>query len=217
MKLNVKLNFDDRKVREAARKGSVQALRSAAAYVYKVARNSIRRRANPDKPSLPGTPPYAHSTGPMDIKKSIAFDVDEKNMTAVVGPVHIKGGLGNVARLHEFGGTKKTEKSKKSMAGDWDTAKSGPVAVGKDRVIIFGKLRSENQRARAWRISSMPGVRFPNKDEKGSARYRAELQKAVAIRRKGTLNYSARPYMGPALQKSQGKIAPMWRNAMISN
>ncbi|OQA77864.1 MAG: hypothetical protein BWY31_04427 [Lentisphaerae bacterium ADurb.Bin242] len=217
MKLNVKLNFDASKVEKAARKGCITSLRGAAAYIYKVARNSIRRRVNPDKASPPGTPPYAHSTGITDIKKSIAFKVDEKNMTAVVGPVHIKGGLGNVARLHEFGGTKETEKSKKPMAGDWDTTKAGPVAINKDNVIVFGKLRSDKQRARAWRISSMPGVRYANKKEQGLVRYRAKMRKEQAIQKKGTLNYPERPYMGPALQKSQEKIAPMWRNAIISN
>lgn len=209
--------FDTQKMKTVEKKASVNSLRRGVAYIYKVARNSIRRRKNPDKPSPPGTPPFAHSTGPMDIKKSIAFEVNEKNMTAVVGPVHIKGGLGNVARLQEFGGVKSVKKSDKPIAGDWDTTKAGPVAVDKDNVIVFGKLRSDRQRARAWRISSMPGVRYANNKEQGSVRYRAKMRKEQAIQKKGILNYPARPFMGPALRKSQEKIAPMWRNSVISN
>lgn len=234
MKLNVKLNFDDRKIREAARNGSVQALRSAAAYIYKVARNSIRRRANPDKASLPGTPPYTHSKGIVDFKKSIVFSVDEKNMTALIGPVYIKGGLGNVARLHEFGGDKSQTLENRKKLQRVEIGEYGPIrvksrneglalrsvqhrhAIGRNRwltndpltgdPVVFVKIRTQTQADASTRLRNR--LRYQSG---GRRPYSASM--GIITRS----HYPARPFMGPALRKSQERIAPMWRNAIISN
>ncbi len=229
MKLNVKLNFDDRKVREAARKGCITSLRGAAAYIYKVARNSIRRRVNPDKHSVAGTPPYAHSTGMIDFKKSIMFSVDEKNMTAVIGPVLIKGGLGNAARLQEKGGSLRMR--------TWDPKEyQREIHKGDRAYVSFRQFKKTDEEvrtemranydyflARHRRGLSDPKngfpvkmITIPTKQMAGHAtRLKRRMMRAYSPIK--DVKYPARPYMGPALTKSQGKIAPMWRNAMISN
>lgn len=98
------------------RKSMAKALRGASAYLWRVAKNSIKTRTRKRTgtyidehgrsqtftgyvPSPPGSPPYSHQPSG-SWKKSFRFYVDEENLTAYVGP---ENGRGHIAPVHEYG------------------------------------------------------------------------------------------------------------------
>jgi hypothetical protein len=93
-------NFFDRAVvASAAEHGRRGALSGMAAFVRKVARNSMRRTKNYKDHAEPGQPPNAHAG---QLKEMLYFAYDSDSRTAVIGPV--KMGDGTVPGLLEFGG-----------------------------------------------------------------------------------------------------------------
>ena len=95
--VNVRLDFGDEPLLGAVKYANRKAMRSAAAYVRKVAVNSIRQSR---KSSSPGTPP---NTRKGLLKRSILFGVEPDGRSAVIGPAKSFVGLSMTA--HEFGGT----------------------------------------------------------------------------------------------------------------
>ena len=92
------VEFKGRDVLLAVHRGTVKALKRAAAYIYRSARNSIRRTLI--KPSQPGRPPHTHRTDKDgNIRDAITFKVDEFNMTARIG---IAEKLGSKKRLAQI-------------------------------------------------------------------------------------------------------------------
>lgn len=107
-------NLDARN--ERIRKARTTALRRSAAYVWRVAKRSIRHSNKVEKHSWtdengrvhettryvaspPGKPPFEHGKW---WKSSFHFEVDEDKGEAYVGPVD---GKRHIAPLHEYGGT----------------------------------------------------------------------------------------------------------------
>ncbi len=100
---------------KAVQKARTTALRRSAAYVWRVAKNSIKRSQKTEKhtwidgsgrereiirykPSPVGKPPFEHGHW---WKDSFHFEVDEANGEAYIGPID---GKRHIAPLHEFGG-----------------------------------------------------------------------------------------------------------------
>jgi len=98
------------------RKARLNATRRAAAYVWRVARNSIREGRRRERhsyidpqgrpavverwvPSQPGKPPLQHGS---HWKSSFRFAVDEASLAAYIGPI---GGRNGIAPIHEYGTT----------------------------------------------------------------------------------------------------------------
>lgn len=221
MKLSAKgkSKFDAKKVAEGVRKGSIRALTSAAAYTRAVAKNSIKKKKNPNAASAPGTAPHAHGKG-KNIKESVLFGVKKEEQSAVIGPAALGGDpkLAQVGALHEFGGTRPNKQPAKRIPGDWDTAKSGPIRVEKG-VFVFAKLLTDRQRARAWRIEASGG-RFPTtKDKKErlirkmmkeEQRKRLVQERANGQKPKNRAVYPARPFMKPTLDKMKPMLPAFW-------
>ena len=107
-------NLDARN--ERIKKARTTALRRSAAYVWRVARRSIRHSKKTEKhvwtddngrvhesiryvASPLGKPPFEHGTW---WKSSFHFELDEGAGEAYIGPVD---GKRNIAPLHEYGGT----------------------------------------------------------------------------------------------------------------
>lgn len=83
-------------VAEAVSRGAVRMLRKASFFVFKTARDSIE--ISPDA-SPAGTPPHSRSG---QLQRALAYDVDPKTETAVIGPRFSFVGVSAVPE--EFGG-----------------------------------------------------------------------------------------------------------------
>ena len=94
--VSVRLDFGDEPLLGAVKYANRKAMRSAAAYVRKMAVNSVRQSK---KASSPGTPP---NTRRGLLKRSILFGVEPDGRSAVIGPAKSFVGLSMTA--HEFGG-----------------------------------------------------------------------------------------------------------------
>ena len=188
-------------------------LRGAAAYIRKVARNSVKARGNYNKSSLPGTPPHTHGSFRY-FKNSIAFSVDGN--TAYIGPAALPGkqrAIKNMGAIHEFGGEfQPSTGRRKRVATDWNTAKAGPVDV-RHGVIVFGKLKTDRQRRRAWKIAKS-GATFP-KGKEADGKTGKLLNLETAAQKGKMFHYPARPTMGPALKKVLPKLPQFWKNEKI--
>ena len=172
-------------------KAVITSLSHAAGYIYKAARNSIKRRKSS---SLPGEPPHTQ-TGVL--KRGIAYDVDKGRQTAVIGPT--QSAVGIIAHTHEFGGTEAPKRP-----GDRGAPKPrfrlviggfGPIKViGKKLIVV--SLRTDRRVARAEAIAAtIP----PSKGGPPSRKPRV---------------YPARPFMGPALQRSLSRLPSFWANSI---
>ena len=114
--LIVKWNRSLEATGEKMEKVRTKALRRSAAYVWRIAKNSIRRSQRTERhvwkdekgrehettryiPSPIGKPPFAHGNW---WKDSFHFEVDEMNGEAYIGPIE---GRRHIAPLHEYGDT----------------------------------------------------------------------------------------------------------------
>lgn len=111
IKWHKRLDASDKKVQEAR----TVALKRSASYVWRIARNSIRRSKKTEehvwvdgsgrqrktiryKPSPVGKPPYEHGNW---WKDSFHFEINDALGEAYIGPIE---GKRHIAPLHEFGG-----------------------------------------------------------------------------------------------------------------
>jgi hypothetical protein len=96
-----KVRFDSKKVKRAAKAGSVKSLGHAGAAIRIAARRSIKKST---EPSTPGSPP---NTRRGRSKNAIKYAVAADKQSVVIGPdVEIAG---TSAKAHEFGGRYKRE------------------------------------------------------------------------------------------------------------
>jgi len=193
-------------VKKAAQTGSFRSLGHASAFLFRVARNSIKRRKTA---SLPGRSPNTQ-TG--HLKRVIRYEAATDRKSYTIGPVNQYAQT--IWDNLEFGGTIKPRRMlavKKHAVGDY-----GPVAItnkaqradkmtgkaGRDgrkdwrrRGYVRVKLRSDKQAARADRLI-----------EAENAARREENAKPVRI--------DARPFMGPALKVTRPRMPKFWRNSV---
>lgn len=94
--------FDGKKVRDAARKGSITSLGHAGAAIRLQARHSIRKGK---KPSPAGTPPHTRKGR---LRNAIKYAVTEGKQSVVIGPDYAVAADSGVA--HEFGGRFRRER-----------------------------------------------------------------------------------------------------------
>jgi hypothetical protein len=155
-------------------------LKRNAFYLRRVARNSIRKRKSP---SSGGQPPRSVRG---DLKRGIWAVMDGRG-TAVVGPVKWPWGTGAPNTL-EFGGDSVIDNSVRREVGDGGEmrmVRTGGREVRPGVRVVYGKIRTQAQADRATRI---------NREIFGPRMIRV----------------AERPFMGPALDKSIPKLAPMW-------
>jgi hypothetical protein len=155
-------------------------LKRNAFYLRRVARNSIRKRKSP---SSGGQPPRSVRG---DLKRGIWAVMDGRG-TAVVGPVKWPWGTGAPNTL-EFGGDSVIDNSVRREVGDGGEmrmVRTGGREVRPGVRVVYARLRTQAQADRATRI---------NREIFGPRMIRV----------------AERPFMGPALDKSIPKLAPMW-------
>lgn len=100
--MKVKVHFDAKKVRKAAKAGSIKSLGHAGAAIRLVARRSIKKSK---KPSLADTPPHTRKGR---LRNAIKYSVDAGKQSVVIGPDQAVAGTSGKA--HEFGGQYKRER-----------------------------------------------------------------------------------------------------------
>lgn len=169
--------LDRKKVVDLIGKKAASFLARQGGLIRTIARRSIRRRKGASKP---GKPPYSH-VGLLRDMIFFSFGPDKKSV--VVGPAKLERTNSPVPApgLLEHGGsvTTKNPRRKDRKIGDY-----APVdVVGKG--VVYGIIKTQKQVERAERIDEF--LYGP----KGNI----------------TMNYPARPYMGPALAEAvrQGK------------
>ena len=229
-KTNVKI--DTGKLFLQVEKGNRAAMYKAGALMMRMARQKIRYRSYRTS-SVPGAPPFKHTTGATSFSHSIRFAVDSAGTTVVVGPQRENKAMnpsGPVPRTLEFGG--RTRKGSNSM---WFQSRGVPPGITtKAQVAAFF-------RRQGWgpiRMSTSPGAlkkrsgvlvrRAPDRSGKAGryklvyyipARITSSRQAARAaenaVRYFGypsiaSSTIAPRPFMGPTLRENQGKILDFW-------
>lgn len=214
--MRVKSKMQPGAVKKAVDRAAPKTLKGAGALVWTIARRSLRSRKNRNLHSAPGTAPYDHGGGAgvnTSLKRSIMFAVESSGRTVVIGPVHHKGGIGNVARLHEFGGRKRIKAmNPKDFNRVFRVGERGPITSkhfrgGTDQAIRVTTLRDPLSGKRVVYI------RLRTKQQAEHAtRLNRRLCRAYAKTK--IANYPARPFMGPALEKAAPKLTSFWANAV---
>ena len=205
MKYVAKFVAHERKIQKAVDKANQAVLRRCGAYVRKIARDFIRHKSNPERHSEPLHSPYDH----FGLKQSVIFVVDGD--AVYIGPRHIRGGLANVARLHEFGGEAVVKDIDMEL---WDGVKQGmvgPVTVRNlrrsDRVVRHdSRTDPKTGRKVVW-------VHIANRRqaEHSTRLYHRLMRNSTATR---LVRYPPRPYMAPALMKALPNLSSMWKNSI---
>lgn len=211
MTANVKIKMT-KAVERAVEKAIPKTLNEAGKYVWRIARASIKQRKNPNKSSAPGTAPHGHkSSMNAGFKKTIVYAPTSDKKAVLVGPQLVKGGLNNVARTHEFGGSRRLKEYSPDLRDGVNIGDVAPVTVvhltRKDSVIkkdghadprtgrkvVWIKIRTKTQQKHSQRLYS---------------RLNRKYGKTVSA------NYPARPYMAPALELSKPKLSRFWRGSV---
>ena len=101
LRMKARVRDKTRRVKRAAKRGSIQSLQHAGAAVRLTARRSIRRSK---KPSRPGKPPHTKRGA---LKKAILYAMNRNRTSVVIGPD--AGMVNQIGRVHEIGGKFKGE------------------------------------------------------------------------------------------------------------
>ena len=205
-----KTRMNTQAVKRAAGRAEIKTHQQAGRLIYRIARNSIRRRKNANAHSSPGKPPFTHTGA---LKRSIRFAATDKDV--IVGATHSE--IGMVANLHEFGGHSKKKKRKTNYRNNWklQIGGHGPIEIGPPRwvkrgsqrvfsSVYFAKLTSANMVSKSKAIA--------NDAEQALIAEQLEDDKQTAAMFGNDPKYPPRPFMGPALVKAQPYLPPMWRD-----
>ncbi len=212
IKYKAKSRMNTQAVKRAAGRAVIKTHEQAGRLIYRIARNSIRRRKNKNAHSPAGTPPFTHTGA---LKRSIRFAASDKDV--VVGPTLSE--IGMVANLHEFGGRPKKKARKSNYRNNWKLhiGGHGPIEIGPPRwvkrgnqkvysSVYFAKLTTANMVAKSKAIA--------HDAEQMLIAERLENDEVTAAVFGSDPNYPPRPFMGPALIKAQPYLPRMWRNAV---
>lgn len=209
MKVRVHVDEDFGAVKVAVKKATITSLGHAAAYLRKIAVNSIRRTK---KPSAPGEAPHS-PTGVL--KRGIAYSVEDGRQAAVIGPT--RSALGGIAATHEFGGTE-PPKQLRSRRFSLHIGGHGPVRnLSAERGSGQSKRFRSAGLVRPWKKGDKLLVVRLNTDlQVERAREVAETipPSAGGAPSTKTRVYPARPFMGPALAKGRERLPTFWANSI---
>ena len=210
-KVTVKMN---RNLQRAVNKAEPETLTDAAKYVWRIARASIKQRKDPDKKSMAGTPPHSHKGKKnQGFKRTIVWALENNKVVAVVGPRKVIGKITEIARGHEFGGSRIVREFNPDLEG------------GEAKIGAAGPVRARNISAKKDAILRQD----PHKDPKTGEtvywikiRTKSQAKQAARIYRrmnkkygkKIIARYPARPFMRPALALAAPKLSRFWYNAV---
>jgi len=215
IKYRAKTRMNTQAVKRAAGRAAIKTYPQAGRMIYRIARNSIRRKKNPKAHSPPGKPPFTHTGA---LKRSIRFAATDKDV--VVGATLSEIGL--VANLHEFGGTPKKKKRTSKYRNNWklQIGGHGPIEIGPPRMVkrrnqrvlsrvYFAKLTTANMVAKSKAIAADAEAMLIAE--------RLEDEELTASIYGDNPKYPPRPFMGPALIKAQPYLPPLWRSSIKNN
>lgn len=164
----------------------------AGMYVRKTAIRSIRKdRSKSKRPSKPGRPPKTRAAGePMRRIYSVPYG---RKGGVIVGAVKLSGTSRGepVPGLHEHGGTKTEE-----------------VFYGEGQKVVILKRPSTERQRKAFRALAQAG------DSRVQPYLRQSRASTEIAKRRKAVTYEARPFMGPALERSLPKLPKMWAGAI---
>ena len=213
IKYRAKTRMSTQKVKRAAGRAEIKTYQQAGRLIYRIARNSIRRKKNPNAHSKPGTPPFTHTGA---LKRSIRFAATDKDV--IVGATHSE--IGMVANLHEFGGTPKKKKRTTKYRNNWklQIGGHGPIEIGPPRWVKRSGNRSELSRVYFAKLTTASMVSkskaIAADAEAMLIAERLEDDELIAAVYGDNPKYPPRPFMGPALIKAQPYLPTQWRNAV---
>jgi len=188
---NISVDFKARDIINGVETRVQKELGHAAAYIRKMARNSIKRMKgrNLGKESAPGTPPHTHRTdADGNIRDAVTYRVSGLHAWVGISPdMGAKKRLGQIAAIHEYGGN-----------------------VQNGKTYYLPGMRGPVRR----RTSADPKVKSPSPilqhfvymDLKSSLQAEHANRLAAAFNGKGMLHYPKRPFMRPALQKGIPRV-----------
>ena len=187
-------------------------LLQAGRYTWGISHELIRQRANPDKSSSPGSPPHSHKSAfSAGFKKTIAYALTPDRKAVVIGPKLVRDGLSELARVHEFGGTREVNDIDPTLYKGVDIGAVAPVTyryiTSKDKVV----RNDSRPDPRTYREVKWIRIRT-----KGQAKHATRLYRRLTRKypQKVIAFYPARPYMRPALKLATPKLSAFWRNSI---
>jgi hypothetical protein len=203
----------NRTLEQVLKRETPKTLSQAGDYVRRVARSLVRNRKNPNIASSPGTAPHSHSNskkGNPGFKKTIVHAMDGRTKV-LIGPQLVRGGLSNIARVHEFGGSQSVTTLDPELDEGVSIGDEAPVTIiyvtRKDTVL----RKDTHKDPRTGR--KVVWIRIRTKTQMlHSNRLYGRLKKKYG--KKVRANYPARPYMRPALDLSKPKLSKFWRKSV---
>lgn len=209
-KVTIKMN---KSVERAIEKSAPKTLKEAGRYTWRIARSLIKHRSNPNKSSAKGTPPHSHkSSTNKGFKKTIVYGMMPGGKSVLIGPMLVRGGLSNIARVHEFGGSQIVREQVPELTDGVNIGDKAPVSEKyisrrKDSII----RKDPNVDPRTGRTVYWIRIRTRTQQAHSNRLYRRMNRKYGKFVR---ANYPARPYMKPALDLSRPKLSSFWRNSV---
>jgi hypothetical protein len=206
------LNMMPKNVLKAVNKTAPRTLLQSGKYIWGIARSLIKQRRNPDASSAPGTPVYSHQNNfSSGFKKTIVYALAPDGRSIVVGPKAVSGGLTELARSHEFGGTRMVNKVDPELYNGVRIGAVAPVTqqyiAKRDSVVS----RDNRHDPRTGRSVSWIRIRTRSQAEHSTRLYKRMIrrypQKVMAF-------YPARPFMRPALELGRPKLSGFWKNSV---
>lgn len=202
------VKMDDGGIKSFFKNASKKFLKSAGAYIRKVACNSIKMRKKESLHSKPGTPPFYHGAkfgGSFNFKNSIQYTVEKDS--AYIGPIN--NGLGALGALHEFGGVKSTTYIDHPKYGHkYQVGEVGPISTSKFR----------NWSGKSGYYDPLTGlpVAFVQLKSSSIAEHSTRLQARLLdadsrFKKVKMATYPARPFMRPAYAKSEPYLLNIFR------
>lgn len=206
----MKVIDETKKVAQRMKAATITSLGRASAYIRGIARRSISTRKK-GEPNPPGRPPRSPTKR---LKDAIVFSVDKPAGEAVIGPTLTV--IGRIGSTHEFGGTEPPKRRSSRARGAFDIRVGGfgPIRVApgpapsrrrnrnnttrSTKRVIVGRLKTARQVQRAQRIIAEAQIP-PSQSGLPEVKSRT---------------YPARPFMGPALERSRERIPNFWKNVL---
>ena len=214
MMVDVKFHIDDKAVKRAVDKATPETLSQAGRYVMGIVRASLHQRKDPNVSSIPGKQPYSHASAfNKGFKRTIVYALEEDKRAVLVGPQLVRPGMSEIAKSHEFGGSRTVKHTwhEELKIKDVKAGATAPVTtkyVSRRDPIISTDPDSDPMTGRriVW-------IRLRTKSQvQHSVRLLRRMRLAHTTVRRDT--YPPRPFMRPGLAYATPKLSAFWRNAV---
>lgn len=216
MKVDYRVKIDDKAVQRAVDKAMKPTLMGAGRYVMNIVRASLHQRKDPNKSSTPGKPPFSHASNfNKGFKKTVVYAMEESGKAVLVGPMLVRPGMSEIAKSHEFGGTRKvTEYWHSEM--DVNDFKAGTVApVRKKYVTRRDAIVRTDPNNDPETGETVFWIRLRTASQvKHSVRLFKRMSKAYTKTNIRRGHYPPRPFMLPGLIYATPKLATFWQNSV---